>query len=90
MSRSQSITIKVHEIATDGLPNMEKLTGKVALIFDGRVVSGWPISHEFLSETLKETGESVWEGDEDVSHGESLLGVTHWLEFPDTIWDLEK
>lgn len=39
----RTMVVKIHDVATDGLPDMEALTGRVALIFDGCVVSGWPL-----------------------------------------------
>lgn len=35
--------IKVRKIAEHGLPDMDKLVGRVAFIFDGCIVSGWPL-----------------------------------------------
>jgi hypothetical protein len=72
--------IKVREIATDGLPDMDNLTGRVAFIFDGCIVSGWPLSPE---------GDEVpWEADSDVGRSEKFYGVTHWVEFPVPVWDM--
>jgi hypothetical protein len=77
------ITIKIHKIATDGLPDMDALTGRVAFIFDGFIVSGWP-----LERTLE--GETLWEGNTDVSHDRPMMGVTHWVEFPAPLWEIER
>jgi hypothetical protein len=79
----KQITATVHPIATDGLPDMDKLTGRVAFIFDGCIVSGWPVRRD-------PDGTMLWEGDTDVSHGRLFHGVTHWLEFPEPTWNLEK
>lgn len=79
----KEITIKVHEIATDGLPDMDKLVGRVALLFDGNVVNGWPLAD------LDDEGRPLWEGG-DVSNGKSFYGVTHWIEFPDPLWEIER
>lgn len=80
----REITVRVHEIATDGLPDMESggLTGRVALIFDGCIVSGWPLN------SVGYPGE--WEGDTDVSHGRRFGGVTHWIELLEPAWNLER
>ena len=42
------LTIKVHEIAVDGLPprDDDSYTGRVAFLFDGCIVSGWPLHRE--------------------------------------------
>lgn len=78
---STNFEITIHEIATDGLPDMESLTGRVALIFDGSIVSGWPVRRD-------DDGTMLWEGDSDVANGRLLYGVTHWVEFPVPIWGL--
>lgn len=75
----REITVKVHEVTTDGLPDGEHLTGRVAFIFDGCVVTGGPLP-----------GGLLWAGDTDVSHNQPLSGVTHWLEFPVPVWELER
>lgn len=69
--------IKVHAIAEDGLPDMEKMTGRVAFLFDGCIVSGWPLDHE------------QWEADSTVGRHGVFRGVTHWIEFPVAVWDIE-
>ncbi|MEC5149172.1 hypothetical protein [Cryobacterium sp. GrIS_2_6] len=77
---SKKIKIKVHEIATDGMPRMDEMTGRVAFIFDGCMVSGWPI----------EGGDPLWEANSDVGSGQKFLGVTHWIEFPVPVWKLTR
>ena len=67
--------IIIREIAIDGLPDMDKLVGRVAFLFDGCIVSGWPL------DTVRD-GETLWEADSDVGHGRAFYGVTHWFEFP--------
>jgi hypothetical protein len=37
------VIVKIHAVASDGLPDMDRLVGRVAFIFDGCVVSGWPL-----------------------------------------------
>lgn len=79
----KELTVKLHEVAVDGLPDMARLTGRVAFLFDGCVVSGWP---------LDETGADglvLWEANSDVSLVASFGGVTHWLEFPVPVHALE-
>jgi hypothetical protein len=39
----KQIPIIIHEIVVDGLPDMDRLAGRVAFISDGCVVSGWPL-----------------------------------------------
>lgn len=90
---STRISVTVHEIRLDGLPDMTELTGRVAFITDGVVVSGWPM--------LRGPQENRWEADPEVfgcglelgpRRGACLpppvSGVTHWLEFPVPVEEL--
>jgi hypothetical protein len=72
------VTITVHAIAEDGLPDMDALTGRVAFIFDGCIVSGWPLPRF-----------DRWEANSDVGYGNHFAGVTHWVEFPEPVWEYE-
>lgn len=73
-----SLEVIVHEVAIDGLPDMDSLTGRVAFIFDGCIVSGWPLNKR------------QWEGNTDVAFLSRFEGVTHWVEFPVPVWELAK
>lgn len=95
---SEKFEATLHEIATDGLPDMGKLIGRVAFIFDGCIVSGWPLdpsdpdvrenmSYAVDVDSLKET---LWEGNHDVAHGRFFPGVTHWIELPVAAWRSAK
>ena len=67
------VTVTVHAIADDGLPDFttdRTLVGRVAFLFDGCIVSGWPLPG------------GLWEANTDVGHGRPFGGVTHWVEFP--------
>lgn len=86
-------TIAVHETAVDGLPDMEKLVGRVAFIFDGCLVSGWPLTGEVAEEVraqhgLSEEDGQMWEGNHDVANTKVFLNVTHWVELPQPAWEL--
>lgn len=90
MTRLVSMTI--HEIATDGLPKMEELTGRVAFIFDGSIVSGWPLEpdefpHLYASYGWDASMGTLWEADSDVGHTRPFGGVTHWVEFGEALWE---
>ena len=74
--------IKVHDVAVDGLPDMDNLTGRVVLIFDGCAVSGWPL------DDVGKPGE--WEADSDVGRHGTFVGVTHWIELPVPVWKLGR
>lgn len=82
--------VLLHAIAEDGLPNMEELTGRVAFIFDGCVVSGWPLDDEdFRPPANYDPSMGVlWEANSDVGHNRPFGNVTHWLEFPEPLWVL--
>lgn len=82
----KSLEVKVHDIAVDGLPDMKALVGRVAYIWDGAIVSGWPIPEEFGG--IHES-EQMWEPSED-HFGGPVIGVTHWIEFPQPVWSLTK
>jgi hypothetical protein len=73
---SSRISVVVHDIAADGLPDMDELTGQVAFVWDGHVIHGWPL--------IRGPKESRWED----FNGVPYRGVTHWLEFPVPVWEL--
>lgn len=79
----RELTVKVHSIEEDGLPNMDELTGQVAFIWDGVIVSGWPIDPNIIGEA------GWWEPSED-RFGGKVRGVTHWVEFPEPTWNLGR
>ncbi len=67
---------------------MDALVGRVAFIFDGNVVSGWPLVGEFAPPEATAYGQ-LWEADSDVGHTRPFANVTHWIEFPRAIWEIE-
>lgn len=83
----KEVTIKVHSIAEDGLPDMAVL-GQVAFIFDGCVVSGWPL----YSGPDRNEGpySGYWEANSDVGRTVKFIGVTHWVEFPEPVRNYER
>jgi hypothetical protein len=82
----RELTVKVHEIAADGLPSCD--TMDIAFIFDGCIVSGWPLySGEDRDE---EPFSGYWEANHDVGHNNEFSGVTHWIEFPEPLIDIER
>lgn len=94
---TEQITATVHAIAEDGLPDMDNkdLTGRVAFIFDGCIVSGWPLvpRQEFADiyqrAGVYEDDPDLWEGNSDVAHNRPFYGVTHWVEFPEPLWSIK-
>jgi len=86
------VNINIREIAKDGLPDMEVLVGRVAFIFDGCIVSGWPIDPVEGIDTYQRMGWDaatdgvLWEPDSDVGGGRLLADVTHWIEFSEPLW----
>lgn len=85
----RDLTVRVHSIAEDGLPNKsdETLTGRVAFIFDGCIVTGWPLHVDPQDYSTPYSGH--WEADTDVGHNQKFAGVTHWVEFPVPVWKVE-
>lgn len=87
---TKQVSIIVHSIAEDGLPDMDKLTGKVAFIFDGCIVSGWPLGEPPDYHYPDTPYSGYWEANEDVGKGGEFAGVTHWVEFPQPLYELER
>jgi hypothetical protein len=90
---SEQMTVTVHAIAEDGLPDMDSLVGRVAFIWDGAVISGW-IHYSWWRRRLREPrgmrrGGVLWEGSEDRCGG-PFGGVTHWIELPVPAWLLAE
>ena len=73
---SREVTIKIHSIEEDGYPDMDKLTSRVAFVFDGGVFSGWPLDR------LDDRGFRLWEASEDACHG-AFADVRYWIEAPE-------
>ena len=82
------LVIVLHKVSEDGLPDMHDssndMTGRVAFIWDGNIVSGWPIKD--MVDTL---GRALWEPAED-RFGGPVAGVEYWLELPTPAWSLHK
>jgi hypothetical protein len=88
---TQQATIMVHEIATDGYPDMDDndLVGRVAFLWDGYIVSGWPLHANPEDHSTAHTGH--WEAaDDKLSSVREFAGVTHWVEFPQPVWRYER
>jgi hypothetical protein len=91
---SEQMTVTVHAIAEDGLPDMDSLVGRVAFIWDGAVISGWPITpggdDDYGNHGWDASSDGVlWEGSEDRCGG-PFGGVTHWIELPVPAWLLAE
>jgi hypothetical protein len=76
------MTVKLCTIAEDGLPDMDALTGRVAFIFDGCVVSGWPLYPKYSNDV------EDWEADTDVGINGTFKGVKKYLIFDKPLWEL--
>lgn len=76
--RVKLFLVAVYSIAEDGLPDMDDLVGEVSFIFDGCVVSGWPL------QKTDGDGDTLWEANSDVGNGRRFSGVTHWVRLPRT------
>lgn len=82
-----ALTVRIHSIADDGLPDMDQLVGRVAFLFDGCIVSGWPLHVDPTNHATPYSGR--WEADTDVGHNRTFAGVTHWVEFPEPLWQID-
>jgi hypothetical protein len=83
--------MNVYDIEKDGLPNMEELTGRVAFIFDGCIVSGWPLyklNERCPGNNFPEYGVNDWEADGDVGKAGVFSGVEKYIIFDKSIWEL--
>ena len=69
----RDITVRIHSVMIDGKPDMHRLTGRIAFVFEGGVRSGWPVPNS----------EDSWE---DSVTGRVFLGITHWIEFPEPLY----
>lgn len=69
----------VKTISIDGLPDMKKLVGRVAFIFDGCIVSGWP---------LDMYPQDQWEANDDVGRKGVFTGIEKYVVFDKPIWEL--
>lgn len=76
--------MKVKTIAKHGLPDMDKLTGRVAFIWDGSIVTGWPLYPDYSND------QSEWEANSDVGRHGRFKGVEKYIVFDKPIWDYES
>lgn len=81
----RSINVELHEIAIDGLPEYHNPAdiGRIAFLHDGSIYSGWPLAPD-------DNGDIYWELSSGFGGSQRFYGVTHWLHFPDRVWNLEK
>jgi|GEM_PF-4602500 len=95
----QTLNVTLYEIAKDGLPDKENFPiGRVAFLWDGNIVNGWPIlpEEDILRDEQFKGMPYVWECDSDSTSsgivakngkdGMLFAGVTHWLLFPEPLW----
>ena len=85
----RDMNVRIHSIAEDGLPRRDDeghLASDVAFIFDGCIVSGWPLHVDPQDYSTPYSG--YWEADGDVGRGMKFAGVTHWVEFPEPLYKI--
>lgn len=91
---SRKMEVIVHDVATEGIPEMtgfdDALVGRVAFIFDGCIVSGWPMVEEDGGIPTDDNDNPLWEGNHDVARHTLFANVTHWVEFPVPVWEIER
>jgi hypothetical protein len=78
--------IIIHSIAEDGPPDMsiDNMIGRVCFIWDGCIVSGWPLG---TGEDADGPYDGRWEPSED-RFGGPVTGVEYWIELPVPAWKL--
>jgi len=82
----------LYNIAKDGLPDMDNLTGRVAFIFNGCIISGWPLFEVHLKcpgNNYPVYTKNDWEANSDVGKTGVFSGVEQYVIFDKPIWDLE-
>ena len=84
---SRTYEIEVRDVEHDGYPDMnnDDIIGRVAFIWDGEIVSGWPLHQDPEDYSTPFTG--VWEAAEDRMGG-GYSGVHQWVLFPVPFWSL--
>lgn len=90
---STEITVIVHNVERDGVPDMEAdrdLVGRIAYVWDGAIVSGWPIGMDVAEESTDlDLGVQYWEPSEGRMGG-PVTGVEQWIELPYPAWSLQQ
>ena len=75
--------IIIHAIEEDGLPDMERLTLRVAFIFDGCIVSGWPLPKEQFPDLYTREHLLKYRGGAHLSDEENIARVG-------TLWEADS
>lgn len=89
----KEITVKLYDIEEDGLPPEEGITGRLAFIFDGCIVSGWPLYNihiKYPGNDFPMHGKDVWEANSDVGHQGKFVGIKKYVIFEKPMWDYEQ
>jgi len=86
---SVTYEVEVHDVEHDGYPDMsnDDIIGRVAFIWDGEFMSGWPLNEVPGDYTTPFTG--VWEASFDRMGG-GYAGVVKWVLFPVPFWSLRS
>lgn len=73
--------IEVFNVNTDGPPDMSNKdnVGRVAFIWDGHIISGWP------EDSPADPEEAVWSSADD-HFGGQFVGVQFWVLAPSPHW----
>lgn len=87
-----TIQVRVYDIDIDGLPDMDKLTNRVAFIWNGAIFSGWPLNDLHLK--YPENNHPIysqydWECSEDRVGG-VFRGIKKYIIFDKPISKLES
>lgn len=79
----REITVQLMSIEDDGMPDMSKLAGRVALISGNNVVSGWPLYPDYSND------KSRWEGNSGIGSN-PFRNVSHYLVFEKSVLEYER
>lgn len=86
--KQSTMTVELFDIDKDGLPDMDKLTGRVAFIFDGAILSGWPLYNVHLrhpGNNFPEYTKYDWECSE--AAPKVFSGVKKYIIFDKPLWE---
>lgn len=77
----KDLTVQLCEISIDGLPDMQALAGRVAFLWDGHIMTGYPLLD-------KDPHGHTWEGDSDFARPNGFAEITHYVIFPAPLAEL--
>lgn len=80
-----TIQLEFNDVTVDGLPTIDDTNTSVIFLWDGNVMSGWPLSNAPPGTPIQDYGEIRWEGSE---FPPQLVGVRYWAYMPQDLYRL--